>query len=137
MINFDDLYNAYYETDRFINISSISPKENRQYWFDIQKKNDMAYFVLIFARFDGFVSNYLENFLDQDEFEDMGFMKKVSQLVKKTDPDYTTIDDLYKVRCDIAHGRESKSELIDISYVCENLSRVADNISSSTYFMDS
>jgi hypothetical protein len=133
MNNVDEIYKAYNETYRFIFRSRMNPNEDKDHWDEIQDNNDMAYFLLIFAQFDGFIVEYLKNFLSPEEFEDIGFMKKVKNLVDKSD--YKEIEKLYIVRCDIAHGRKSEVKPIDVAHVCERLKQIAGNISSSPYYM--
>ena len=109
--------------------------EDENYWHEILVKNDMAYFVLVFAQFDGFVVEYLENILSLYETEDMGFMKKVGNLINKRDKDYEEIDKWYKVRCDIAHGRKNEEKPINIAHVCERLKESAERIASYQDFI--
>ena len=94
----------------------------RQFWIDRRSVNDQAYFVMIFAQLEDHVNVQCQRLVSQkqsllgwkrrrlwddidiNDLDRMRFMRRVSLLTQRGHSDYNKINNLYRIRCEIAHG---------------------------------
>ena len=124
MRSLDQAWSAYVKANEHLQTEERGAKTaaERQRWARLRVISDRAYFVLMFAclqeRIDQLCRKLVKRkrglrswrakrrwqSVDPDQLWRVSFMERVSWLVDKGRADYATVDDLYQIRCDIAHG---------------------------------
>ena len=122
MKSINNIYKVYCLTDQFFQDKEDRARtdKTRQKWFDKRSLNDQAYFVLIFAQFEDFINKQCDDLIkskkrspkwayrrlwDSVDVDNLSFKKCVALLTDKGENDFREIIDLYKIRCEIAHGK--------------------------------
>jgi len=108
-------------------------------WELLRRTNDQAYFMMLFACFEGRVTDLCERLVesrraapswrrrrlwDAIDVSKLQFMRKAALLIEKGSSNYARVNDLYKVRCLIAHGAPTKVGAINLAADYQDICRL-------------
>jgi hypothetical protein len=140
----DDLHKAYLEVDSYLSLkeSRAASQKSRDLWGKRRDRNEQAYFMVIFARFESLINDLCVALIDRkktgsrwadrrvwqtidtdrDNIRRFPFMKRVTLLIENTSTDYQSVKRYYDLRCSIAHG--SSVGPISVTVVAVDLIRL-------------
>lgn len=108
-------------------------------WTGLRDVNDQAYFMMLFACFEGRVTALCHRLVaarrhqrswrwrrlwDTVDVDRLHFMRKTALLVDKGGTDYNKIRDLYEIRCSIAHGKPERVGPLDLPFEYQEIARL-------------
>ena len=140
----NDLHKAYLEVDSYLSRkeSRATSPRSKDIWGKRRDKNEQAYFVIMFARFESLINDFCVALIDRkkassrwadrrvwqtintegENIRRFPFMKRVTLLIEKTSNDYQAVKKYYGLRCKIAHAETV--EPIFVTVAAEDLLRL-------------
>lgn len=140
-----EIWTAYVEADGNLQGKQRAAKTQscQARWELLRSINDQAYFVMLFACFEGRVTDLCKRLVDSRRKapswrrrrvwdtidvsrlrDNMPFMRRAALLIDKGSADYGKIGELYKVRCDIAHEAPRKMGAINLAAEYQEICRL-------------
>ena len=131
-----DIWTAYVEADGNLQGKQRAAKSqaSQARWELLRSINDQAYFVMLFACFEGRITDLCERLVASRQKasswrrrrvwdtigvsrprDSMPFKSRAALLIDKRSADYGKMTQLYKVRCDIAHEAPRKMGAINLA----------------------
>jgi len=127
-----DIWAAYQQAEGYLKGKRLAAKSmtSQARWDFLRRINDQAYFMVLFACFEGRVTDLCERLVksrrsapswrhrrlwDTIDVSKLQFMRRAALLIEKRSSSYGRINDLYKVRCLIAHGSPAKVGAIQLA----------------------